>query len=76
LALLWLLQPARPAAAAVSGIIRTFPGAAPCNTTLQACINGSNAGDIDGQVRPQNGGFDIGYDEVWVTRLFLPLVKR
>src|SRR5262249_31585010 len=24
---------------------RTFPGAAPCNTTLQKCINGAKAGD-------------------------------
>lgn len=32
-----------PAAAQVT---RTWPGAAPCNTTLQACINGSAAGDI------------------------------
>ncbi len=27
-------------------ITRTYPGAAPCNTTLQACINGSASGDI------------------------------
>jgi len=45
LAFLWLLQPARPAAAAVSGTSRTFPGAAPCDTTLQNCINGSTDGD-------------------------------
>ncbi|MBI5567613.1 MAG: hypothetical protein HY870_22130 [Chloroflexi bacterium] len=25
---------------------RTYPGAAPCNTTLQACIDGSIAGDV------------------------------
>jgi len=26
-------------------VIRTYPGAAPCDTTLQACIDGSTAGD-------------------------------
>ena len=25
---------------------RTYPGAAPCNTTLQACIDGSPSGDV------------------------------
>ncbi len=25
---------------------RPYPGAAPCNTTIQACINGSNPGDV------------------------------
>ena len=42
--LLLILQPQNPAAAAPA-TTRTFPGAAPCNTTLQACINGSSAGD-------------------------------
>ena len=45
-AFLWLLQPPRSAAAFVSGTARTWPGAAPCNTTLQACINSSAPGDI------------------------------
>src|SRR5437762_5371054 len=26
--------------------VRNFPGAAPCNTTLAACVSGSNAGDV------------------------------
>ena len=34
---------AEPAAA---GVTRTFPSAAPCDTSLQACINGSAAGDV------------------------------
>ena len=25
---------------------RTYPGASPCGTTLQACLSGSNDGDI------------------------------
>ena len=29
-----------------AGVTRTYPGAAPCNTTLQACINGSADGDV------------------------------
>ena len=35
---------AAPATAPVSD--RSYPGAAPCATTLQACINGSNGGDV------------------------------
>jgi len=32
-------------ASACSAAILTYPGAAPCNTTLQACVNSSSAGD-------------------------------
>jgi hypothetical protein len=32
--------------------------------------------DIDGQPRPSDNGFDIGYDELLVTRLFLPILIR
>jgi hypothetical protein len=31
--------------AAADAAIRTWPGPAPCNTTLQACIVGADAGD-------------------------------
>ena len=31
---------------AVPNVPRSYPGAAPCNTTLQACINGSADGDV------------------------------
>mgnify|MGYP006350989847 CR=1 FL=1 len=30
----------------VPEVPRTYPGAAPCNTTLQACIDGSSNGDV------------------------------
>jgi predicted outer membrane repeat protein len=41
-----LLLLGQPAAAARPSTDRTFPGAAPCDTTLQACINGSANGDV------------------------------
>ena len=34
------------AAAAPLGVTRAYPGAAPCSTTLQACIDGSADGDV------------------------------
>lgn len=40
---------------------------------------GTNAGvtiDFDGEIRPQYGNFDIGYDEFTSERTFLPLVMR
>ena len=47
---------------------------------VSAAINtGTNVGilnDIDGQTRPQNGGFDTGYDEATTYYLNLPLILR
>jgi predicted outer membrane repeat protein len=46
MALIGLLQPPDSAAAFVSGTARTWPGAAPCNTSLQSCIDNSASGDV------------------------------
>jgi hypothetical protein len=35
-----------PTAAMPLATTRTYPGSAPCNTSLQACINGSADGDV------------------------------
>jgi len=45
LVLLGLQSPA-PMAASPLATTRTYPGPAPCNTTLQACIDGSADGDV------------------------------
>jgi len=34
------------AVAAPSGIVRNYPGGSPCNATLQACLSGSDPGDV------------------------------
>jgi len=39
------LDQATPAPAKPVGVTRPYPGLAPCNTTLQACIDGSANGD-------------------------------
>src|SRR5687768_6848833 len=33
-------------ASGASAALRTWPGVAPCNTTLQACLNAAGAGDV------------------------------
>src|SRR5690349_14075494 len=35
-----------PAEARPLALLRNYPGAAPCNTTLQACVSGSADGDV------------------------------
>jgi predicted outer membrane repeat protein len=40
---------------------------------------GTDAGvsiDVDGQARPLAGGFDIGFDELYFVKVFLPLLMR
>ncbi len=44
-ALLLMLQPPRVKALPL-GVTRSYPGSAPCNTSLQACIDGSADGDV------------------------------
>jgi hypothetical protein len=41
-----LAEVAQAAPRSALATTRNYPGAAPCNTTLQACINGSNNGDV------------------------------
>jgi hypothetical protein len=36
----------RAEADAPTASMRNFPGPAPCNTTLPACVSGSNPGDV------------------------------
>ena len=49
LAVIWLLSfMAQPTRVMAKPLLtsRTYPGAAPCDTTLQACIDGSSDGDV------------------------------
>ena len=41
-----ILLPALLAATPAAADVRTFPGAAPCNGTLQGCIDGADPGDV------------------------------
>jgi predicted outer membrane repeat protein len=41
-----VLTQSPPAQAALSGSSYTYPGMAPCDTTLQACIDGLSSGDV------------------------------
>jgi hypothetical protein len=45
-ALFGLSAVASAAPAGAPATDRSYPGAAPCATTLQACVNGSNPGDV------------------------------
>jgi predicted outer membrane repeat protein len=44
--LVGLAQPSAQAQPLAPATVRNYPGAAPCNTTLQACLSGSSTGDI------------------------------
>ena len=43
---------------------------------IDAGLNAGLAVDVDGDPRPQDAGFDIGYDEFALRLLYLPLVRR
>ncbi len=44
-AVLFALEQQNAEARPLAGVTRTYPGASPCNTTLQACISASSDGD-------------------------------
>jgi hypothetical protein len=43
---------------------------------IDAGINAGVLNDFEGDVRPQGIGFDIGFDEVKVHRIYLPLMLK
>ncbi len=46
------------------------------SAAIDAGTNAEVSIDFEGDVRPQNGGFDIGFDEIALRTIFLPLVMR
>ena len=48
----------------------------PTSGALNGGLNTGVLTDFDGEARPSNAGFDIGYDELLLRRLFLPAVSR
>jgi len=48
----------------------------PGSNAINAGVNAGVFTDIDGDPRPVNAGFDIGYDEFFLRLLFLPVILR
>jgi hypothetical protein len=48
----------------------------PGSAALDAGVNAGVLVDFDGQPRPMNAGFDIGYDELLIQNLYLPIIVR
>ena len=48
----------------------------PGSTAIDAGADAGVYTDIDGQTRPQNAGFDIGFDELQIYHIDLPIVLR
>jgi predicted outer membrane repeat protein len=46
------------------------------SAAIDAGVDAGLYTDFDGQLRPQGAGFDIGYDEVLVAHVYLPLIIR
>lgn len=46
------------------------------SAALEVGLDAGISTDFDGETRPQEGGFDLGFDELFVRRLYLPLATR